>query len=91
MNIELRQACFSYQSYHTCWCSPLAGRALHNQPQSGNVSGALQGKGLAAIAFWAPDMNLFRVAALGCSNGKEGGGLMLSPISFFLFTIMTAQ
>ncbi len=37
------------------------GRALHNQPQPGkNVSGALSGNGLAAISFWAPDMNLFR-------------------------------
>ena len=35
------------------------GRALHNQPANpGGDSGSESGHGLAAIAFWAPDMNL---------------------------------
>lgn len=43
------------------------GRALHNQPQPGkNISGALSGSGLAAISFWAPDMNLYGRAGLLC-------------------------
>ena len=51
------------------------GRALHNQPPAGsNVSGAMSGNGLeaAAIAFWAPDMNLFRDPRWG--RGQEVPG-----------------
>ena len=49
------------------------GRALHNQPAAGsNVSGALSGNGLASIAFWAPDMNLFRDPRWG--RGQEVPG-----------------
>ena len=37
------------------------GRGLHNQPQNpGGTPGNIGGHGMAAIAFWAPDMNLFR-------------------------------
>ena len=49
------------------------GRALHNQPASpGAPPGNLAGHGLAAIAFWAPDMNLFRDPRWG--RGQEVPG-----------------
>jgi beta-glucosidase-like glycosyl hydrolase len=57
-------------------------RALHNQPacwadykpapgqkNCNNVSGALSGKGIAGLALWAPDMNLFRDPRWG--RGQE--------------------
>ena len=47
------------------------GRALHNQKDANtpSPSGALAGNGLAAIAFWAPDINLFRDPRWG--RGQE--------------------
>lgn len=52
------------------------GRALHNQadgtPAGQAPAGALSGHGLAAIAFWAPDMNLFRDPRWG--RGQEVPG-----------------
>ena len=52
-------------------------RALHNQPacnyridkSCNNISGALSGKGIAGLALWAPDMNLFRDPRWG--RGQE--------------------
>eukprot|EP00656_Telonema_subtile_P009230 TRINITY_DN14333_c0_g2_i1.p1 TRINITY_DN14333_c0_g2~~TRINITY_DN14333_c0_g2_i1.p1 ORF type:complete len:947 (-),score=234.31 TRINITY_DN14333_c0_g2_i1:226-3066(-) len=50
------------------------GRGLHNQKDASTAapSGALAGSGLAAIAFWAPDMNLFRDPRWG--RGQEVPG-----------------
>eukprot|EP01079_Euglenida_sp_SAG-EU17-18_P010624 gene10624-1932_t len=48
------------------------GRALHNQKDNTHMGGNLAGQGLAAIAFWAPDMNLFRDPRWG--RGQEVPG-----------------
>jgi hypothetical protein len=53
-------------------------RALHNQPNCygssncNNVSGAMSGKGIAALALWAPDINLYRDPRWG--RGQEVPG-----------------